>query len=103
MRSVLLICVFSAACMCRVSACRVLPPALLHRLIVLAGARTPIGRLGVPIALEKEADAVAAPVVAARNGEIDRRLAIQKAALGLVVEHCDELGPMVGLAAKRLV
>jgi hypothetical protein len=32
---------------------RVLPPALLHRLIVLAGARTRIGRLAVPIALEK--------------------------------------------------
>ena len=42
-----------------------LPPALLHRLIVLAGARTRIGRLGVPIALEKEAEAVVAPVVAA--------------------------------------
>jgi hypothetical protein len=37
------------------AACRVLPPALLHRLIVLAGARTCIARLGVPIALEKEA------------------------------------------------
>ena len=42
------------------AACRVLPPALLHRLIVLAGARTRIGRLGVPIALEKEAEAVVA-------------------------------------------
>jgi hypothetical protein len=42
------------------AACRVLPPALLHRLIVLAGARTCIGRLGVPIALEKEAEAVVA-------------------------------------------
>src|SRR5712664_1644390 len=31
------------------AACRVLPPALLHRLIVLAGARTCIARLGVPI------------------------------------------------------
>ena len=37
--------------------CRALPPALLHRLIVLAGARTRIGRLGVPTALEKEAEA----------------------------------------------
>src|SRR5437879_11649672 len=42
------------------AACRVLPPALLHRLIVLAGARTRIARLGVPIALEKEAEAVVA-------------------------------------------
>ena len=49
-----------------------LPPALLHRLIVLAGALTPIGRLGAPIALEKEAEAVIAPAVAARNGDIDR-------------------------------
>ena len=77
--------------------------ALLHRLIVLAGARTRIGRLGVPIALEKEAEAVVAPVVAARNGDIDRRPAHQEAALGLVVEHRDELGAIVGLAAQRLV
>src|SRR6516225_533312 len=82
---------------------RILPPALLHRLIVLAGAWTPIGRLGVPIALGKKAEAVVAPVVATRNGEIDRRLTIQKAALGLVVEHGDELGAIVGLAAQRLV
>ena len=41
---------------------------------------------------KKKAEAVVAPVVAARNGNIDRRLAIQKAALGLVVEHGDELG-----------
>src|SRR5262249_57553879 len=83
------------------AACRVLPPALLHRLIVLAGARTPVGRLGVPIALEKEA--VVAPVVAARNGEIDRWPAHQKAALGLVVEHRDELGAIVGLPAQPLL
>ena len=75
------------------AACRVLPPALLHRLIVLAGARTRIGRLRVPIALEKEAEAVVAPEVAARNG--DRRPAHQEAALGLVVEHRDELGDRV--------
>ncbi len=68
-------------------------------MIVLAGARTPIERLRFPIALEKEAEAVVTPVVAARNGEIDRRLAIQKATLWLVVEHCDELGAIVGLAA----
>ena len=54
------------------AASRVLPPALLHRLIVLARARTRIGRLGVPIALEKETEAAVAPVVAARNGDIDR-------------------------------
>src|SRR6516165_9702181 len=82
------------------AACRVLPPPeLLHRLIVLAGARTRIGRLGVPIAWEEEAEAVVAPVVAARNGDIDRRPAHQEAALGLVVEHRNELGAIVGLAA----
>jgi hypothetical protein len=85
------------------AACRVLPPALLHRLIVLSGARTPISRLGVPIALEKETEAVVAPVVATRNGDIVRRPAHQEAALGLVVEHRDELGAIVGLAAQRLV
>jgi hypothetical protein len=35
--------------------------------------RTRIGRLGVPVALEKEAEAFVAPVVAARNGDSDRR------------------------------
>src|SRR6516165_187408 len=82
------------------AACRVLPPALLHRLIVVAGALTPIGRLGVPVALEKEAEAVVAPIVATRD---DCRPAHQEAALGLVVEHRDELGAIVGLAAQRLV
>jgi hypothetical protein len=71
---------------CGLRACCVLPPPLLHRLIVLAGARTR-SRLGVPIALEKEAEAIVA-----RNGDIDRRPAHQEAALGLVVEHRDELG-----------
>src|SRR5215469_11847733 len=85
------------------AACRVLPPALLHRLIVLAGARTPISRLRAPIGLEKEAEAFVAPVVASRNTDIDRRSAHQEAALGLVVEHSDELGAVVGLAAQRLV
>src|SRR5579883_1630815 len=69
---------------------RVLPPALLHRLIVLAGARTRVAGLGAPIALEKGAESVIAPVVAARNGGIGRRLAHQEAALGLVAQHRDE-------------
>jgi hypothetical protein len=56
------------------ASCRVLPPALLHRLIVLAGARRRIGRLGVPIALEKDAEAVVAPVVAARATTLARAL-----------------------------
>src|SRR6516165_7762221 len=92
------------------AACRVLPPALLHRLvvllhrlIVLAGARPRIAGLGVPIALEKGAEAAVAPVVAARNGDIDRRPARHEAALGLVAQHRDELGAIVGLAAQRLV
>src|SRR6266478_3916039 len=60
-----------------------------------------IGRLGVPIALEKEAEAVVAPVVAARNGDIDRRPAHHEAALGLVVQHRDELGAIAGLSPRR--
>ena len=59
-------------------------------------------QLRVPIALEKGAEAVVAPVVAARNGDSDRRPAHQEAALRLVVEHRDELGAIVGLAAQRL-
>jgi hypothetical protein len=78
-------------------ACRGLPPALLHRLIELAGAR--IGRSGVPFALEKKPSLFSS----CRSGVIDRRPAHQEAALGLVVEHRDELGAIVGLAAQRLV
>src|SRR2546430_16512700 len=85
------------------AACRVLPLARLHRLIVLAGARARVARLGIPIALGKEAEAVVTPVVAARNGDIDRRSARHETALGLVVQHGDELGAIVGLAAQRLV
>src|SRR5215469_3697407 len=81
----------------------VLPPALLHRLIVLAGAWARIATLGVPIGLEKETEAVVAPVIAARNGDMDRRPAHQEAALGMVVQHRDEFGAIVGLAAQRLV
>src|SRR3981189_593088 len=81
------------------AACRVLPPALLHRLIVLAGARTCIARLGVPIAREKEAEVAVAPRAAARNGDVAARPARQEAALGLVVQHRDELGAIIGLAA----
>ena len=35
------------------------------------------------------------------TGHPDRRPAHQEAALGLVVEHRDELGAIVGLAASR--
>src|SRR5665647_3927988 len=53
--------------------CRVLPPpAPLYWTIVVAPTR--IAGLGVPIALEKR-KAVVAPAVAARNGDVGRRLA----------------------------
>src|SRR6266404_8035675 len=79
---------------------RVLLPAWWHLIIVLAAAPTRIASLGIPIGLEKRP---VAPEVAARNGDISRRPARHKAALGLVVQHRDELGAMVGLAAQRLV
>src|SRR6202163_3931165 len=87
----------------RRAASRVLPPALWHPTIVLAAAPARIASLRVRIALEKEAEAAVAPGVAARNGDIDRRPARHEAALGLVVQHRDELGAIVGLAAQRLV
>src|SRR5258708_35612361 len=83
------------------AACRALPPALLHRLKVSAAARTPIARLGVPIGLEKEAEAAVAPTVAARNPDIDCRPAYQKATLGLVVQHPAEPAAIVGFVAQR--
>src|SRR5260370_36565319 len=70
------------------AACHVLPPAL-------AAAPPRIARLGVPIALEKGAEAIVAPDIVARPAR-------HKAALGLVVQHRDELGAIVGLAAQRL-
>src|SRR6516164_4091345 len=82
----------------------------LHLIIILATARARIASLGVPTALEKriarlgiEPGAVVTPGAAARNGDIDRRSARDKAALGLVVQHRDELGAIIGLAAQRLV
>src|SRR6266436_9702181 len=85
------------------AACRILPPAPLHLIIVLAAAPTRNASLWVPIGLEKGPQAVVAPEVAARNGDIGRRPARHKAALRLVVQHRDELGAIVGLAAQRLV
>ena len=72
-------------------------------MIVLAAAPPRIASLRVRIALEKESEAAIAPGVTARNGDIDRRSARHKATLGLVVQHSDELGAIVGLAAQRLV
>src|SRR5437879_5545392 len=86
------------------AACRVLPPARLDRTIVLAAAATHIAGLGVPIALEiEETETVVALDVVARNEDISRRPARYKAALGLITQHRDELGAIVGLAAQRLV
>src|SRR5260221_14768265 len=82
------------------AACRILPPAPLHLIIVLAAAPTRIASLGVPIGLEKGPQAVVAPEVAARNGDIDRRPARVKTDLGLVVQHSDRLGAQVGLKAN---
>src|SRR5260370_2975455 len=69
------------------AACRVLPQAPLHRIIVLAAAPARIVSLGVPIGLEKGAEAVVVPAVAALNADIIRRPARHKAALWLVVQH----------------
>jgi hypothetical protein len=77
-----------------------LPQAPLHRIIVLVAAPPLTASLGVR-GLEK--GLVVAPVVAAINSDIIRRLARHKAALWLVVQHRDELGAIVGLAAQRLV
>src|SRR4029077_18751796 len=91
------------------AACRVLPPALLHRLIVLARARTHVRWLRVPIALEKEAEPVVAPVVAARNGDTNRRPAHQEAVVAPVVaarngdtnRRTAQQGAALGLVGER--
>ena len=84
------------------AACRMLPQAPLHRVIVLSAAPTLAAGPGVP-GLEKRPRVFVAPVVAAVNGDIIRRQARHEAALRLVVQHRDELGAIVGLAAQRLV
>src|SRR5471030_1039609 len=80
---------------------RVLPPALMPLTIVLAAARARISCWGVRIALEIKAEEVVASDV--RDRGIGRRLARYKAALGLIAQHRDKLGAVVGLAAQRLV
>jgi len=67
--------------------------------IVLTDAPASIGAgLGAPIALgKKRTEAVVLP--AARKVVIDRRPAGHEAALGLVAQHRDEFGTIIGLAA----
>src|SRR6476469_1353164 len=97
---------------------RVSPPALLHRkallhriallcgiaplrrIIRLTAALTRTAGLGL---LEKEAEAFAAPGAAVRNLDSRRRPARNEAALGMVAQHRDELGAIIGLAAQWLV
>src|ERR1700704_2269789 len=79
-----------------------LPPAPLHRIIVLAAAPPRIGSLGIP-RLEKGPRAVVVPEIAAGSESIGRRLARDEAALRLVAQYRDKLGAIVGLAAQRLV
>src|ERR1044072_5552589 len=62
-----------------------------------------IARLGAPAALAKGAVAIVAPDDVARNEIIGRGLARYKTALGMIVQHRDELGAVVGLVAQRLI
>src|SRR4029453_9434076 len=80
-------------------ACRVLPPAPSHPMIVAAARR--IAGLDVPIALEKR-EAGVAPEVVARKVDAGARPARYKPALRLVAQHRDKFGAIVGLAAQRL-
>jgi hypothetical protein len=73
----------------------------LHLTIVLAVASTGGARLGVQIALETEV--LELEFFVALDKKVIGRLARHKPALGLVVQHRDELGPVVGFAAQRLV
>ena len=82
-------------------ACRVLPPAPSHPVIVAAARR--IAGLDVPIPLEKREEAGAAPEIAARKVDGGARPACYKPALRLVAQHRDKFGAIVGLAAQRLV
>src|SRR5262245_39850887 len=81
-------------------ACRVLPPAPWHPLIVAAPRR--ITGLDAPIALEKR-EAGVAPEVVARKVDGGARPARYKPALRLVAQHRDKFGAIVGLAAQRFV
>src|SRR5450759_5420406 len=69
---------------------------------MIVAAPTRSASLEVPIALEKR-ETVVVPDVVARNEGIGRRLARYEATLGLIAQHRDKLGSVVGLAAQRLV
>src|SRR5215470_8057957 len=85
------------------AACRVLLPTQSHSAIVLAARPAGIASLEAPIALKKESEAVVIPEVITRNEGLGRRLARYEAALGLIAQHSDKLGAIVGLGAERLV
>src|SRR2546421_8132583 len=74
-------------------------PALWRPIVVLAAAAAETG-LGVPA--REKAEAVVARDAVARH-DLGRRLARDEAALGLVAQHRDELGAVIGLGAQRLV
>jgi hypothetical protein len=57
------------------AACRVLLPALMHSMIILAARPTGIASLGAPIALKKEPEAVIIPEVSlATKASVEGRL-----------------------------
>src|SRR6478736_1259221 len=78
--------------------CFVLPPA---PTIVLATRPTGIAGLGTPTALRKKEPVV--PEVVVRNVDIGRNLARYEATLGLIAQHRDKLGAIVGFFAEWLV
>ena len=59
--------------------------------------------LGLPIAMKRRAEAVVVPDIVARNEGIGRRPARYEATLGLIAQHRDKLGAIVGLGAQRFV
>src|SRR4029079_6462639 len=63
---------------------------------------TGIARRGAPTALKRKTEAIVVPAVARKQG-FGRRLARDEATLGLIAQHRDKLGAIVGLGAQRLV
>jgi hypothetical protein len=79
--------------------CRVSPPTRLSQRLVLAATATRIATLVIPIALEKGIEATIVLNIIARNAGVHGRLARYKTALGLVAQHRDKLGAIIGLGA----